>query len=175
MKLNQGVEWALHCCVNMAWVPAGEPVSSGRLAELYDLPPAYLNKQLQCLVRAGVLQSVSGPRGGFQLARRPDRISVLDVVLAIEGRDLAFRCDGILGNCPGADADEDYVRSCIISQSMRQAELAWRTELARQTVAGIAQSLERRFPEARASSLAKLLGNNNAGSLSAPSGARNGR
>lgn len=160
VKLNQGVEWALHCCVNMAWAPAAEPISSGRLAELYDLPPAYLNKQLQCLVRAGVLHSVSGPRGGFQLARRADRISVLDVVLAIEGRDLAFRCDGILGNCPGGDADQDYVRSCTISQSMRQAELAWRTELARQTVAGIAQSLDRRFPEARASSLAQLLAPN---------------
>ncbi|GAB14017.1 putative Rrf2 family transcriptional regulator [Arthrobacter globiformis NBRC 12137] len=156
MKLNQGVEWALHCCVNLAWASAGEPISSGRLAELYKLPPAYLNKQLQCLVRAGVLQSVSGPRGGFQLARRADRISVLDVVLAIEGRDLAFRCDGILANCPGGDAEQDYLRSCIIAQSMRQAELAWRTELARQTVAGIAQSLERRFPQARADSLAQL-------------------
>ncbi|WP_314192753.1 Rrf2 family transcriptional regulator [uncultured Arthrobacter sp.] len=156
MKLNQGVEWALHCCVNLSWASGGEPISSGRLAELYKLPPAYLNKQLQCLVRAGVLQSVSGPRGGFQLARRADRISVLDVVLAIEGRDLAFRCDGILANCPGGDAEEDYLRSCIISQSMRQAELAWRTELARQTVAGIAQSLERRFPQARTDSLAQL-------------------
>jgi Rrf2 family protein len=145
----------------MVWAPAGEPISSGRLAELYKLPPAYLNKQLQCLVRAGVLQSVSGPRGGFQLARRPDRISVLDVVLAIEGRELAFRCEGIMGKCPGGDADEDYLRSCIISQSMRQAELAWRTELARQTVAGIAQSLERRFPEARATTLAQLLGTDN--------------
>jgi Rrf2 family protein len=161
VKLNQGVEWALHCCVNMAWAPAGEPISSGRLAGLYELPPAYLNKQLQCLVRAGVLQSVSGPRGGFQLARRPDRITVLDVVLAIEGRELAFRCEGIMGNCPGGDADEDYLRSCTISQSMRQAELAWRTELARQSVAGIAQSLERRFPEARATTLAKLLGTDN--------------
>jgi Rrf2 family protein len=144
----------------MAWAPAGESISSGRLAELYDLPPAYLNKQLQCLVRAGVLHSVSGPKGGFQLARRPDRISVLDVVLAIEGRDLAFRCDGILANCPGGDAEDDYIRSCIISQSMRQAELAWRTELARQSVGGIAQSLERRFPGARADSLAQLLAPN---------------
>ena len=85
---------------------------------------------------------------------------MLDVVLAIEGRELAFRCDGILVNCPGSDADEDYVRSCVISQSMRQAELAWRTELARQSVAGIAQSLERRFPEARTGSLARLLAPN---------------
>ena len=67
--MGQGVEWALHCCVNMSWAPAGEAVNSARLAELYQLPAAYLNKQLQALVRAGILSSVSGPRGGFQLAQ----------------------------------------------------------------------------------------------------------
>ena len=67
--MGQGVEWALHCCVNMAWTPAGEAVNSARLAEFYKLPGAYLNKQLQALVRAGILASVSGPRGGFQLAQ----------------------------------------------------------------------------------------------------------
>jgi Rrf2 family protein len=161
MKMNQGVEWALHCCVNMAWTPAGEAISSARLAELHKLPPAYLNKQLQALVRAGILDSVSGPKGGFQLSRRPDKITVLDVVLAIEGRDLAFRCDGILKNGPGGDMGEDYTRSCLISQAMRHAELAWRTELARQNVADIAQSIERRFPDARPNTLAQLLGTDN--------------
>jgi Rrf2 family protein len=167
MKMGQGVEWGLHSCVNMSWTAPGEAVSSARLAELYKLPPAYLNKQLQALVRAGILESVSGPKGGFQLARRPDKISVLDVVLAIEGKELAFRCDGILKNGPGGDMDGDYAHSCLISQAMRHAELAWRTELARQTVAGIAQSIERRFPEARPDTLAHLLGPTNAGSHAA--------
>jgi hypothetical protein len=58
---------------------------------------------------------------------------------------------------------------------MRHAELAWRTELARQTVAGIAQSIERRFPDARPNTLTRLLGTINAGSLSAHSEPRNGR
>ena len=49
-----------------------------------DLPPAYLNKQLQALVRAGILSSTPGPRGGFRLARRLEDISVLDVVVAGE-------------------------------------------------------------------------------------------
>ena len=66
--MGRGVEWAVHSCVNMAWTPPGEPVNSARLAEFYKLPAAYLNKQFQSLVRAGVLDSVSGPRGGFLLA-----------------------------------------------------------------------------------------------------------
>jgi Rrf2 family protein len=132
-------------------------VNSARLAELYQLPAAYLNKQLQALVRAGILSSVSGPRGGFQLAQPAEKITVLDVVLAIEGQDPAFRCESILANAPGADPAEDYLRSCLVSQTMRQAELAWRQTLSRQTVAGIAASVERKFPGSRKDTLRRLM------------------
>ena len=145
--MGRGVEWAVHSCVNLAWTPAGEAVNSARLAEYYKLPGAYLNKQLQALVRAGILGSVSGPRGGFHLARRPENVTVLDIVLALESPYPVFRCEGILGNVPDADTEMNFVRTCLISQTMRQAELAWRQALARQTIAGIADSRERRFPQ----------------------------
>ena len=45
--------------------------------------------------------------------------------------------------------DANYARSCLISQTMRQAELAWRTSWPGRPSPGIAQSIERRFPEAR--------------------------
>ena len=144
--MGRGVEWAVHSCVNMAWTPAGEAVNSARLAEYYKLPGPYLNKQLQALVRAGILGSVSGPRGGFHLARRPENVTVLDIVLALESPDPVFRCEGILGNVPEADTEVNFVRTCLISQTMRQAEMAWRQALARQTIAGIADSMERRLP-----------------------------
>ena len=145
--MGRGVEWAVHSCVNMAWTPPGEAVNSARLAEYYKLPGAYLNKQLQALVRAGILGSVSGPRGGFHLARRPENVTVLDIVLALESPDPVFRCEGIMGNVPDAETELNFVRTCLISQTMRQAELAWRQALARQTIAGIADSMERRFPQ----------------------------
>ncbi|WP_427133149.1 RrF2 family transcriptional regulator [Pseudarthrobacter sp. S9] len=156
MKMGRGVEWAVHSCVNMAWTPAGEAVNSARLAEYYKLPAAYLNKQLQFLVRAGVLASVSGPRGGFHLARRPENITVLDIVLALEGPEPAFRCGAILGNVPEPDLQENFARTCLVSQTMRQAELAWRQALARQTIAGIADSMERRFPADKLKALTYL-------------------
>jgi Rrf2 family protein len=156
MKMGRGVEWAVHSCVNMAWTPAGEAVNSARLAEYYKLPGAYLNKQLQALVRAGILGSISGPRGGFHLARRPENVTVLDIVLALESPDPVFRCEGILGNVPDADTEMNFVRTCLISQTMRQAELAWRQALARQTIAGIADSMERRFPQDKEKALRYL-------------------
>jgi len=145
VKMNEGVEWALHTCVNLCWIP-GRSVTAARLAAFYDLPAAYLNKQLQALARAGILTSTTGPRGGFQLARSPERISLLDVVVAIDGPDEAFRCQEILRSGPGGRAGTNYRKTCLISQSMRQAELSWRRELASQSIADIVSSVERSFP-----------------------------
>lgn len=147
MRMNEGVEWVMHSCVNLSWIP-GEAVTAKRLAAFYDLPTAYLNKQLQALTRAGILTSVSGPKGGFQLARDPRDISLLDIVVAIDGPDEAFRCTQILKGGPGADAKADYTKVCVISQAMRGAELTYRRELADRSIADIADEVVRLNPEA---------------------------
>ncbi|WP_432043724.1 Rrf2 family transcriptional regulator [Streptomyces cadmiisoli] len=49
--------------VNAACLPGDEPVPTVQLAAAHDLSPSYLNKVLQCLVRAGILQSMSGLQG----------------------------------------------------------------------------------------------------------------
>ncbi|GAB2938144.1 Rrf2 family transcriptional regulator [Micromonospora polyrhachis] len=146
--MSEGVEWALHSCLNLSWVESGQAVRTATLAAFYELPSAYLNKQLQALARAGILSSTSGPRGGFRLARSPEAITLLDVVTAIEGPEEAFRCDQILRQGPGGDAETDYRQTCLISQGMRRADLAWRRELAAQTLADIKSAVERQFPAA---------------------------
>jgi Rrf2 family protein len=146
MRMGEGVEWALHSCLNLTWMPAGQAVPVAKLAAFYGLPAAYLNKQLQALVRGGIVSSTSGPRGGFQLARSPENISLLDVVVAIEGADEAFRCEQLLKRGPGADPDVDYRQACLVSQAMRQADLAWRRELAGQSLADLKAQVERRYP-----------------------------
>ncbi|GAA1618721.1 Rrf2 family transcriptional regulator [Kribbella sancticallisti] len=143
--MNEGVEWAIHSCVNLCWVP-GEPMTAKRLAAFYDLPTAYLNKQLQALARAGILSSTSGPKGGFQLARRPDKITLLDIVIAIDGPDDAFRCTAILKAGPGGDPREDYRKTCLVSGAMRRADLAYRRELAARTIADLVADVERTSP-----------------------------
>lgn len=144
MRISGGVEWALHSCLNLAWLEQGRCVPAARLAAVYDLPTAYLNKQLQALARAGILTSTPGPRGGFRLARPPSRISLLDVVMAIKGAEEPFRCTQILRFGPDGDPATDYRKSCLISQAMHRADLAWRRELAGQTIADLQALLERR-------------------------------
>jgi Rrf2 family protein len=145
MKMNEGVEWAMHSCVNLCWIP-GQTVTAKHLAAFYELPTAYLNKQLQALTRAGILSSTSGPKGGFQLARQPGQITLLDIVTAIDGPDEAFRCAEILRAGPGGDPHEDYRKTCLVSNAMRQAELTYRRELASKTIADIVSTVEKTFP-----------------------------
>lgn len=144
--MSEGVEWALHSCLNLSWVEDGESMKAARLAAFYGLPPVYLVKQLQALRRAGILVSVPGPRGGFRLARDPKAISLLDIVVAIEGADPAFTCAQILREGPGASSRVDYTTTCVLSQAMSKADLAWRRELAAVSLDDIRRTVEKRYP-----------------------------
>ena len=147
MRMNQGVEWAVHVLLALAWLDDDEPVSTARFAASYELPPAYLNKQLQALVRAGLLESLPGARGGFRLARPAEKITLMDVVMAIEGPEPAFQCTEIRRQGSGADAPESWFRfACAVSTGMQRAELAWRKSLAAQTIADVKAEAELHAP-----------------------------
>src|SRR5947208_16406867 len=92
MRLSEGVEWGVHCCVVLAVLPDGAALPTSRLAEFHGVPVAYLAKHLQAMSRAGILVAVTGPRGGYRLAYPPADISVLDVVEALDGEEPAFQC-----------------------------------------------------------------------------------
>ncbi len=148
--MSQGVEWALHALLTFAWLDDDEPVTVGQLATGHDLPAAYLNKQLQALARAEILESLPGARGGFRLARPPSSITMMDVVAAIEGTQEAFRCAEVRMQGVGADLPRsNFDAPCVINASMRRAELAWRRELAGRTVADIRDEVDAHAPDAR--------------------------
>jgi Rrf2 family protein len=141
MKLSQGVEWGLHCAVGLAQVPEGTLVSARTLAAHYGLPEASLAKHLQALIRSGVLRATPGPNGGFRLAKPADRITVLDVVEAIEGTAQPFRCQEIRRRGTGAVPASACRRPCRINGLMTAAHEAWRASLRQTTVADIAKQL----------------------------------
>ncbi len=142
MKLTEGIEWSIHCCTVLGAFPPGQTVPGARLAEFHDVPPAYLTKQLQALGRAGIVESVPGRRGGYRLARSPAEISLLDITLAIEGPDPAFRCTEIRQQGPSAVESDRYVKPCGIAKAMWRAEDAWRRELSATSIADLVGELE---------------------------------
>jgi len=60
------------------------PVAAKALASRLQLPPRHLETLLQALVRANILKSVRGPRGGYELARERRRISAVDILHAVQ-------------------------------------------------------------------------------------------
>jgi Rrf2 family protein len=146
--MSKGVEWALHSCLEMAWA-SPDPVTASRLAELHDLPTAYLNKQLQQLARAGVVSSTPGRGGGFVLSREPADLSLLEIVEAIEGEQGGFRCAEIRQRGPLAAPPEACRTPCELASVMYRAEAAWRAVLAKTRLADIVTELGLRHPEAK--------------------------
>jgi Rrf2 family protein len=137
MKLSDGVEWAAHVTTLLAVLPPDAALPAARLAEYHVVPAAYLAKHLQTLRRAGILESVQGPRGGYRLARAPEAITLLDVVEAIDGRESAFVCTEVRQRGPAACPPDAYRTPCGIHRAMSRADRAWREALREVTVADL--------------------------------------
>jgi Rrf2 family protein len=98
MKLSRACGYALHALTYLARNPGGGPVASHTIAEAEGLPGGFLLKSLTPLVAAGVLRSDLGLGGGFRLARPAGRITLLEVVEALDGP--------VRGEAPGVGGGE---------------------------------------------------------------------
>jgi FeS assembly SUF system regulator len=77
----------------------GRNLSARRLAAETRLPLPMVSKVLKALAREGLLVSHRGTNGGYSLTRDPGRISVADVLSAVEGPIAMTECLDADGNC----------------------------------------------------------------------------
>jgi Rrf2 family iron-sulfur cluster assembly transcriptional regulator len=99
MLYGQTTIYAIRGLSALANRPAGERVMLEELIEGTDLPRDFLAKIFQRLVHHGLLQSARGRRGGFSLAKPAYKISILDIVSALEGEGASDRCVVGLSQC----------------------------------------------------------------------------
>ena len=90
--LKRNSDYALRALVGLVGLSDGEVTSARELAGSQRLAEPLLRKLLQKLVRAGLVESTQGVKGGFRLARRPKDISVLEVAEAVQGKLAVNRC-----------------------------------------------------------------------------------
>ncbi|MCH6266989.1 RrF2 family transcriptional regulator [Neobacillus citreus] len=99
MQYSIGVEYALHCLLYLINPPTGANIGIKELSKFQGVSETYLSKIFTKLTKAGIVSSIPGAKGGYQLTRRPEEISFWDVVESIEGSKPMFQCKNIRKNC----------------------------------------------------------------------------
>jgi Rrf2 family protein len=85
MKLSRSVMYAVRATLELARSNLGVPVPSSHLAAKGHIPERFLLQVLRQLVTHGILRSTSGPKGGYSMGRKPEEISLLNLIEAIDG------------------------------------------------------------------------------------------
>jgi Rrf2 family protein len=91
MLLSKSGEYALQALLHLASDP-GRRMPTNQIAEALDAPSNYLSKLLHRLARGGVLRSVRGPQGGFELTLPAEQLSLAEALAPIEAERLDRRC-----------------------------------------------------------------------------------
>jgi len=93
MMLSNTCKYGIRAVIYLAW-RAGEDKRIGIKTISNDLgiPTPFLGKIMQTLVRHKILKSSKGPHGGFSLGKPAGEISMLDIILIIDGSDLFDMC-----------------------------------------------------------------------------------
>jgi Rrf2 family protein len=99
LRLSKKADYALIAMKHLAQRPEGGSASAREIAEAYDIPLELLAKVLQRLVRARLLVSVQGTRGGYRLARPAHTIAVADVIQGVDGPVAVTACSTDDHNC----------------------------------------------------------------------------
>lgn len=85
MQITRASDYAVRVMIHLASLPPGSTVRQSELTKATAVSGHFLSKVLQQLVRSRLIRSQRGAGGGYVLATAADRVSLLDVLEALEG------------------------------------------------------------------------------------------
>ncbi len=115
MQLSQSTEYAIHSLFYLAVNNSRQTVLVSEVAKAQNISESYLAKIFQSLVKAGLVRSYRGAKGGYHLAMPTKEVTLKDIIQAIEGNTPIFTCDHDRRDC-------DFAVDCLISSTMKKAE-----------------------------------------------------
>lgn len=148
MKLSTKSRYGLRALFDIAFHSGMLPGQIKDISRRQQISPRYLEQIFQELKKAGLLKSKRGPQGGYRLTRKPEEITVLDVIRATEGRLALVECENSDKESCGFDSQ------CVTQQVWRGAAKALADYLAGVSLAdlcgmaremGVEQELDHRF------------------------------
>jgi Rrf2 family protein len=131
LSLGKRADYTVRAMVDLARHHGDGRRKTAEIAAEMDIPLSYLPQLLAQLVRAGLVVSVAGRKGGYVLARPPEEISLLDAIEVADGPMVALVCVLRGGPCRWDEA-------CAIHEPWARAQQAFRDSLAATTFAEVA-------------------------------------
>ena len=104
MYITRGADYAVRCILLLSKEP-DRIISANEISKSMLIPRSFLAKILQRLSLKGIVKSTQGVSGGFQLAKKPGKINLLEVIEAIQGPSAMSICAidkricGLSGTC----------------------------------------------------------------------------
>jgi Rrf2 family transcriptional regulator, iron-sulfur cluster assembly transcription factor len=127
LQLTRRGDYAIRAALSLAQLPEGTVRSARAIAEEMAIPGRLIAQIMAALARAGIVVARPGRTGGYRLARPAGRISVLDVVEAIEGDSRRTTCVLRGGACRTAGV-------CLVHEVFFGAQEAMLGTLARSSL-----------------------------------------
>ncbi len=85
MRLTRAGEYAVRCMLYLSCLGVDKIGSRLEIAQVMGIPAQFLGKIAQQLARAGYIEIVQGPKGGFRLVVPPEKVTLLGVIEAVIG------------------------------------------------------------------------------------------
>lgn len=111
MKLTTRGHYSVKALLDLSLQPKFGPTSVKAIADRQDLPAPYLEKLLIEMRRAGLVKSLRGATGGYQLARHPSQISLGQILEAV-GETI----EPLARSSPDSEQAEDWVTDRLWNQ-----------------------------------------------------------
>jgi len=131
--LGRKGDYSVRAAIDIARYHGQRRRKAREIAATMDIPVRYIPQILANLVREGILNAVSGPDGGYTLAREPRDITLLDVVVAAEGAVELSSCVLRGGPC-------DWERACPLHVPWSNAQTALSEQLRDWTLEALARA-----------------------------------
>ena len=102
MKMSTRGRYGLRVMMELAMNFGRGPVLVETIAKKQEISGKYIHVLVTGLRSAGLVRTVRGPSGGYELTRPPSKITALEVVAALEGRNVPVECVADASSCPRA-------------------------------------------------------------------------
>lgn len=119
MRITTTSRYGVRALFDVAYHGGGLPTQIKDISRRQKISQRYLEQIFNKLLKAGLLKSRRGPRGGYMLAKEPSEISVGDIIKAAQGPIVPVRC---LAEESGKRKDCDILPACITRHVWKETQ-----------------------------------------------------